>query len=153
MKKYLLPLTAAVFLIGAMFSGCQSKTSSKVEDAERSVDESQVKLENAQSELTLARQEYYEDYMLFKKEYDAKTLLNELAIAELKITIAQSSAQNKPVLERELAVLEKKNHDLKTALETYNKSGTDNWERFKSEFKDSINDLGQALGNLVSKAK
>jgi hypothetical protein len=153
MKKLIIPLTAAALLIGIMFSGCQHSQRNKVEDAAFSADEAQIKLENAQSELTLARQEYYEDYMLFKKENDAKTRLNELAIAELKIMIAQSSEQNKPVLERELAALEKKNHDLKTALETYNKSGTDNWERFKSEFKDSMNDLGQAVGDLVSKAK
>lgn len=143
----------AVIMIGTILSGCQSSTTNKVEDAAFSGDEARVKLENAKSELAAARQGYYEDYMLFKKEYDAKTRLNELAIAQLQIIIAQSSELNKPVLERELAALEKKNRDLKIALENYNKSGTDNWERFKSEFKDSMNVLGQAIGNLVSKEK
>ena len=153
MKKFLLPLTAAVFLIGTMFSGCQSTTTSKVEDAERSVDEAQVNLENAQGELTEARKEYYEDYLVFKKEYNEKIRQNDLAIAELKSMITKSSEQNKPIFERELAVLEKKNRDLKLKLENYNGSSKANWEQFKLEFKDSMNDLGQSIGNLVSKEK
>lgn len=153
MKNLIFPLAVAVIMIGAIFSGCQSSTTNNVEKAELSVDEAQVKLENAQNELSTARQEYNEDYLAFKKEYDAKIRQNELAIAELKTMIAQSSEQNKPVFERELAVLEKKNRDLKLALKNYNESGKDNWERFKSEFMGSMNDLSKAIGNLVSKEK
>lgn len=150
MKKLFLTLTVAVFMVGTIFSGCQSSTT-RVEDAEQSVDEAQVDLDVAESELTEARKEYYEDYLAFKQEYDAKIRQNELAIADLKAMIAMSSEQNKPVLEREVAELEKKNRELKLALENYNEAGKDNWESFKVEFKDSMNDLGQAIGNLVSK--
>jgi uncharacterized protein (DUF3084 family) len=153
MKKLYFPLTVAIFLIGSMFSGCQSSTTSKVEDAEKAVDQAKDDLDVAQSELTEARKEYYEDYLVFKKEYDEKIRQNELAIAELKIMITQSSDQNKPVFERELADLEKKNRDLKLSLENYNESSKDSWERFKSEFKGSMNDLGQSIGNLASRKK
>ena len=150
MKELFLTLTVAVFVIGGVFSGCQSSTKSKVEDAEQSLDAAQFNLEVAQHELIEARKEYHEDYQVFKKEYDEKLRQNELAIAELKTMIAMSSEQNKPLLERELADLEKKNRDLKLSLENYNKSGKDNWERFKVEFKDSMNDLGESISNLVS---
>jgi outer membrane PBP1 activator LpoA protein len=151
MKKLLLTLTVAVFLAGVIFSGCQPSATSKVENAEKSVDEAQADLAVAQDELTEARKDYHEDYLVFKKEYDAKILQNELAIAELKVMISMSSEQNKPLLERELADLEKKNHDLKQSLGNYNESGKDNWESFKLEFKESMNDLGQAIDKLVSK--
>ena len=150
MKKLFLTLTVAVILIGAIFSGCQHSTTTKVEDAEQSLDEALVNVDVAQNELTEARKEYHEDYLVFKKEYDEKILQNELAIADLKTMITLAAEQNKPIFEKELANLEKKNHDLKLSLENYNESGKDNWERFKSEFKDSMNDLGQAIGNLVS---
>jgi outer membrane PBP1 activator LpoA protein len=150
MKELFLTLTVAVFMVGAILSGCQSSTKSKVEEAEQSLDAAQFNLEVAQHELIAARKEYHEDYQLFKKEYDEKLRQNEFAIAELKAMIAMSSEQNKPILERELADLEKKNRDLKLSLENYNKSGKDNWERFKVEFKDSMNDLGESIGNLFS---
>ncbi len=149
MKKSFLTLTAAVFLVGAIFSGCKPSTN-RVEDAEQSLDEAKVDLEDARIELTEARKEYYEDYLVFKKEYDAKILQNELAIADLKTMIALSSDQSRPALERELATLEKKNNELKKSLENYNESGKDKWESFKSEFKSSMNDLGQAIGKLMS---
>jgi hypothetical protein len=150
MKELFLTLTVAVFMVGAILSGCQSSTKSKVEEAEQSLDAAQFNLEVAQHELIAARKEYHEDYQLFKKEYDEKLRQNEFAIAELKAMIAMSSEQNKPILERELADLEKKNRDLKLSLENYNKSGKDNWERFKVEFKDNMNDLGESIGNLFS---
>jgi hypothetical protein len=148
--KTFLSLTAAIFLIGAIFSGCQSSQTNKVEDAEQSVDAAHANLEDAQNELAEARKEYYEDYLVFKKEYDAKIRQNELAIAELKIIISQSSDQNKPVFEKELATLEKRNRDLKLALENYNESSKDKWEQFKSEFRQSMNDLGQSIGSLIT---
>lgn len=143
MKKLFFTLSATVMLTGAIFTSCDT--------ASEKVDKAEEKSIKASEDFNIAKEEYMTDIENFKKETDAKIEANNLTIADFKIKIATSKKDAQVYYQEQIAILEQKNIAMKQKLDTYEESGKDNWESFKTEFNKDMNDLGEAFKNFTVK--
>ena len=117
-------------MAGTIFIGCQS-SAKKVEDAQTKVIDAQNEADKAQNELNETRQDSINDYLAFKKESQEKINAQEKSIAEFKARIANEKRENKVIYEKKIALLEKKNSDMKKKLDDYKGEGKDQWTAFQ----------------------
>jgi len=147
MKKTIFSLAVTLFIAGNIFTGCVSPTQ-KVEKAEEKVMDAKEEVKEAQQDLNVIQQEAEMDYQQFRIVYDNKIMANEKSIAELKINIAGANEENKVTFKKKLAELERRNSDLKIELTDYKSEGADDWQEFKTEFKNDMDDLGKAFADF-----
>ena len=142
MKKIIVTISAATLIAGSVFTGCQT-SEKKVDDAKKNVVE-------AKYELNQALKDSIQD---FKSKSESRIADYEKAIVELKANIAKEKTENRSYYEKELAILEQKNKDLKIQLIDYKEENEEKWNSFKKEFNKDLNDLGQSFKNLMTKDK
>jgi hypothetical protein len=151
MKKLLFTLSVTIFVAGAILTGCNSPTQ-KGENAEEKVQESKVPVLNTKSDLYLTQKDSLTVFQQFKAEYEKQFSANEKRVAELKTSFVGATKENKVIYENKLAVLEKRNSEMKVKLAEYKEDGIDKWQIFKTEFKSDMDELGKAFaGFTVSK--
>jgi len=114
------------------------RTCEKVEKAKDKVDQ-------AQDDLDQANREYLAEVEKFKNGSNEQTVTNEQMIAELKARIAKEKKDARVMYEKNIAELEKKNNELKESINNYKDEGKENWESFKDEFSNDMENLGTAL--------
>jgi predicted RNase H-like nuclease (RuvC/YqgF family) len=89
------------------------------------------------------------NYQQFRIVYDNKIMANEKSIAELKTNIAGAKEENKVLYQKKLAELERRNNDLKIELNNSKSEGADEWLKFKTEFKNDMDDLGKSFADFT----
>ncbi|MES2618625.1 MAG: peptidase M23 [Bacteroidota bacterium] len=141
MKNKNLFLVAVATITSSLFVSCTS-SSQKVENADANVTE-------AKQELAEAKSDYIAEMVIFKQETNEKIAANELVIADLKSKMSKVKKDEKAAYIEQIAVLEKKNTDLKIRMENYNEDGNDKWESFKREFNHDMDELGKSLNDLT----
>ncbi len=147
MKKVIFILTAsALFLSGAMFTGCQSPDQ-KVDSAQVKADNAQKDLKDVQKAAELQRATNAEEWKIFKSESEIKIKENESAIAALKEKMTMAGKKMDAVYGKKIDDLEQKNRNLQARMEVYDK-GQSEWEVYKREFSHDMDELGQALKDL-----
>jgi len=132
-------IALATLIAGTVITACQT-SEKKVETAKENVVEANVELKQA----------IKDSLRDFKLESEQKFSDYEKSIAELKISIAKEQKADRIRYEKELAVLEQKNKDLKTKLSDFNDDSQEKWSAFKTEFNRDMNDLGNSFKNLVT---
>jgi uncharacterized protein YccT (UPF0319 family) len=146
MKKSLFTLALALPMAGFMITGCQQSDSK--------VDKARDKLQDAGEQVVVANQELNrtlnDSIKLFKMESGELIISYENSIAELKTRLENEKEENKIILEKKLALLEKKSKDLKTRLEEYKEEDRDKWTSFKNEFNHDMEELGEAFKDLAA---
>jgi multidrug resistance efflux pump len=147
MKKNILTLVLAVFVVGTIITSCQS-SATKVENAQDNLSDAKEEVVVAKEEL---QQALNDSIQYFKVESEKTINSNELEIIELKAKIASGKTDNKAEYEKQIAELEQKNMALKKRLFEYTPVDQSNWESFKSEFNRDMNVLGVALKDLTVK--
>jgi preprotein translocase subunit SecF len=152
MKKIMFTLAATVLMTGILFTSCNS-TSRKIENAGDKVLDAKEAVVDAKIDLTLARQDSISEFQQFKTDYQNQISTNEKTIAGLKLSIADASRENKVQFEEKLALLEKRNNELKIKLAEYKADETDQWKAFKQEFKNDMDELGDAFSNFTVSSK
>lgn len=150
MKKAIFMLALiATFATGTIITSCDSPTQNAA-DAKANVQDAKQDLKEAQRDADAAvlKAASAEEWKTFKSESDALIRDNEIRIAELKEKMKKTGKSIDAVYAENIAVLEQKNRDLKTRIDTYEKS-QNGWEAFKVEFNHDMNELGQALKDLT----
>ena len=141
MKKTILTIaTTAMFITGAVFISCNTPTEN-LEDAK-------AKIEEAKEDLSDANQEYIKDLESFRTETDKTIETNKLSIADFKSRIDLEKKEAKADYTEKIEDLEKKNTDIKKRLDDYKAAGKENWEKFKTQFTQDMENLGQAFLDL-----
>ena len=143
MKKLIFTLSATLMLTGAIFTSCNT-AAEKLENAE----DKSIK---ADEDFNNAKEEYLADIDKFKTETNAKIDANKQMIADFKVKIVSSKKDAQVYYQEQIVILEQKNIAMKAKLDTYQVSGKDNWESFKTEFSKDMNDLGEAFKNFTVK--
>ncbi|MGM0580863.1 MAG: peptidase M23 [Bacteroidota bacterium] len=123
------------------FTSCNS-SSEKLQNAKEDVNA-------ANADLSEAQQKYAEEVRLFRIEVGKKITENDKKIDEINAKIKNSKNELKAEYEKQVAILEQNNKDLKIKMGNYKASSKENWESFKSEFNKDMNNLGSALKNFT----
>lgn len=146
MKKsiFILAVTTSL-LAGGIFTSCQSNDQ-KVEAAKDKVQDARQDLIEAQTDAYDAEVAKInsEEWKTFKIETENNIKNNELRIAELRVQLEKPGKIFDPIYKNKIEVLEQKNLDMKNRLIAYENSQSD-WEVFKSEFNQDMEDLNKAL--------
>lgn len=150
MKKPILTVALAVFFLqGMILTGCKSNTQN-AQDAKENVQEAKEDLKDAKQEENTAvvKAANEQEWKSFKIDADAKIKQNELRISELKAKMKKSGDGMDEAYKLKIDALEKRNEDLKTRMNDYEKNQTD-WESFTREFNRDMDDLGTSLKNVT----
>ncbi len=150
MKKTIFTLVITVFIAGTIFTACVSP-SQKLENAEENVIDAKNAVIEAQSDLNQAYQDSITEYQQFKIEAENRITANEKSIEELRTKIVSTNDENKVLYQTKLAELQKRNYELKIKLSEYKADEKDQWQEFKTEFKNDIEELGKAFSDFTVK--
>jgi len=143
MKKSILLLAAFTFITGAILTSCNTPAQ-KAENAQDDVIE-------ANKEVEKVNQEYLADMKNYRKQMADKIEANDQSIAEFKASIENEKAEAKAGYTEKIAVLEKKNSDMKMKMDNYKEEGKEKWEVFKVEFNNDMDNLGKTFKDLTVK--
>ncbi len=141
MKKALITLSTAIYIVGAILTSCNTPTN-KVEDAKEKVSE-------AKKDLDQATEEYQIEIENYRKETAIKISENNKTIADFKVKIEHEKKDVKAEYEKKIIQLEQKNKELKQKMDNYKAEGKEKWETFKTEFNHDMEELGKAFKDLT----
>lgn len=122
-----------MIILGA---SCASSPSEKIE-------ESKNELAEASEDLVKAREDYLVDMKAYKIEIGEKIKTNEESLKSFRELRAN--------YERKIDALEMKNLEMKTKLDEHKVEGKAQWNSFKTEFNQDMNELETALNKLDMK--
>lgn len=142
MKTTLVAIALCTFTTGAILTSCNSPAE-KVENAEMDVVEADLKLAEANDE-------YLNDIAAYKVQTADKIAANQKSIDDFNKRIATEKKEAKADYQMKIAELEAKNNDMKKKMDDYQAQGKENWEAFKAEFSQDMNDLGNAFANFFN---
>jgi len=74
--------------------------------------------------------------------------VNEKRINSFKKNMEEAGLKVKEEYNNEMAVLQKKNRNLKKKLEEYKNEGQRKWKKFKTNFKHDRKDIGKTMKDL-----
>lgn len=145
-KKSVYGVTSLMMVV-LLFSSCTSTA----ENESNKVNDAKEKVIDAQNDLNKAKSDYDMQFETFKLESENRITENEATIAQIKANSKNASKSVKADLDRDLAVLEQKNEDLKEKVRDHKNEGNEKWEAFKVEFNHDMDNLGQSLKDLGKK--
>lgn len=149
MKKSILTLAIATFVVGLILTSCKPNTE-KEQDAQDSVDSANVAVEEAEEDLDIAkRTATAEEWQEFKDATNAKIEENNAKIAELKLKIKKAGNDIDQTYQNNIDTIEKKNKNLKAKLDSYKNDVDSDWQSFKREFNHDMDELGQSLKDFT----
>jgi len=142
MKKIIFTLAVGTIIMAAsIIAGCQSATPK--------AEASQAKVQDDRQEMKEARKAAIgEEWKTFKAESESKIRINEVRIAELRVKLNRPGKIFDSLYTKKIDALEQQNNHLKARMEAYERSQSD-WELFKREFNHDMDELGQALDDLM----
>lgn len=143
MKKSIVQFAVSACSIAFIAIGCSSPAE-KVENAQDQVVE-------ANNNLDTAIKNYQADMNAYRIETVNRIAANELAIAKFNVKIANEKKEAKADYLKKIAVLEKRNADMKVKLQDYKDDGGSKWKTFKLEFGKEMDDLGESIKDLTTK--
>jgi len=144
MKKSIFVITTLTILSVFVTLACD-RASNDMERAETTVIEAERDLEIAQTEIEA-------EVQIYRQETANDIMENNLAIAKIKEDIKDEDAETKAAYEVRIADLERTNKDLKRQIDNYSITNRDHWDEFKKDFRSSMDDLGNSLGDFFSRA-
>jgi transketolase len=74
--------------------------------------------------------------------------VNEKRINSFKKNMEEAGLKVKEEYNNEMAVLQKKNRNLKKKLEEYKNEGQRKWKKFKTNFRHDRKDIGKTMKDL-----
>jgi len=147
MKTINLKVAALTFITIFGMSNCKNSPADKAQ-----------KVENARENLNTAEQDLHaavvdstNEYDRYKMESEAKLKENDLKIAQLKANLKSDKAEIRTKYENELTSLENKNAKLRTSIADYKETDKNKWEKFKSNFNQDLDELGQSISRIANK--
>ncbi len=145
MKKLIYFLSVTTFLTAIVLIGCES-TDQKEETTEIKVEAADTTKTNANT--VTVKTATAEEWKEFKTEAQLRISENEKKIAELKAKVQKPGKLFDEMREKKIKNLELKNKELRDRIANYETTQSD-WEKFKQEFNHDMDELGQAIKDLV----
>ncbi|MEX2484062.1 MAG: hypothetical protein WED10_05875 [Brumimicrobium sp.] len=139
-----LALTLIIAVITFM-TGC-STPADKVENSQNDVIEAEHDLEKANAQ-------YSKDVKNYRKKSRERINANNERIIELKSYSKKMDKKDRVKYEEKIDKLETKNDNLEERLDDYEAENEDNWESFKAEFNNDMDELGSALKSFTTDNK
>lgn len=140
-KKTILILITASLVTVVLLTGCDNPKQ-KVGNAQSAVIESNKDLKQANRELI-------SDIDQYRREATEKIAANDSTITAFKSNIANETGDAKAASEKQLAILEQKNRDMKKKLADYKGEGKEQWETFKTKFSHDLDSLSNVFKDLI----
>jgi DNA anti-recombination protein RmuC len=140
----------SIFLL-AVFSIYTSSMLTSCDSPAKKVDNAQENLTVAKEELAKAKQDYLLDIENYKRQNAEMIAANNKSIAEFNAKTEREKKEVKADYKIKIAELEKKNSDMQKKLDSYKTDNQDQWENFKAEFSRDMDKLGLALKDLTVK--
>jgi len=128
-------------MAGMLLTGCGKTTEQKLDKAKEGVGDATQELKNA-------RAEYLAEWENFKRESEAAIEANAKRIDAFKAKMDTATPAVKAKYDKQVAVLEQRNRDLKKKLDDYKDEGQGKWEEFRTNFKRDMDDLGKTMTDL-----
>jgi len=137
-----------MLLAGTIFTGCQSRSQREITvrntvlEASKDLQELQDEaVEEAQREVNAA------EWKQFRYDAEMTIMNNEFRIADLRVRLKKPGTTLDPHYVNKIGKLEQQNNNLKKRIKNYREDKND-WQIFKSEFTDDLDELGKALKDL-----
>ncbi|WP_298393556.1 hypothetical protein [Flavobacterium sp.] len=147
MKNYIYKLMVFTSIAALLFVGCNNSPKDKEVDLENAKED----VTDAEAALQQSKLDSVADYNSFKESIALKLDENQRQIDEMKVTINASKDSNKAMYEKELAKLEEKNATLKAKIQNYEQGPAEEWELFKQEFNNDMDDLGKSISTMAQR--
>lgn len=147
MKKHILKLVVLMSFMGLLLVSCNNSPKAK----EGELENAQEDVVDAEAALQQSKLDSVADYNTFKSSIELKLDENQRQIEEMKVTINASKDSNKAMYEEQLAKLEAKNAALKAKIQNYEQGPAEEWELFKVEFNNDMDDLGKSISNMAAR--
>ena len=141
-KSLLVIITLTLFAV--FLTHACDRSSSNLENAETSVIEAEKDLEITKSEIEA-------EVGIYRQEIAKDIRENNVDIADIKRKIQDEDAETRAAYDVRIANLESTNNDLKREIDNYSISSRDNWDGFKEDFTNSMDDLGNSLDDFFSR--
>lgn len=140
MKNKYFVLPAILLIAGSLLIGC-NKTRENAKE----------KVEQANQDIVNAQAQYEKEWKQFKTDTELKINANKKNIDDFKAAMKTTNKKFKAKYENEVLTLEQKNLELQKKLNDYKYEGKDNWVKFKQEFNNDLDSVGDALKSLFEK--
>ena len=145
MKKSIFTLAFSMAIIGLAMTSCKSNEE-KEADAIENIQEANQDLNEVKQEEQLAAND--EEWNIFKKETETKISANEVIISNLRLEMEKPGNKFDAVYKKSIEDLEKKNSDLRSRIDNYDKTRSD-WEAFKREFNHDMEEIGKSIKDIT----
>lgn len=149
MKKTMFILTAACFLTSSIILMSCKTAAQKSEAKRENVVEAKADLELAQKEVTIQTAVNAEEWKTFKEESKIRILDNNKRIAELRAKMDEPGSNHDENYAKRISSLEQKNKDLDISIKTFENSKSSDWQIFKRDFNQGMDEIGKALKGMV----
>ncbi|MDP4219324.1 MAG: hypothetical protein Q8916_04815 [Bacteroidota bacterium] len=93
------------------------------------------------------------DYPTYKTQTEHILAENQDTIASFRARLKNVNAKLKAALDSAGLELERKNEELRATLESYKNQGTENWDKFKSEFDQSMDSIRNNVEELKARIR
>lgn len=140
MKNKYFILAGILLIAGSLLIGCDNSRENAKE-----------KVQQANQEMIDAQAQYDKEWQQFKSDAELKINANQKNIDDFKTAMKTTNKKFKAKYENLVLTLEQKNIELKKNLNAYQYVGKDNWEKFKQDFNNNMDSVGNALKGLFEK--
>ena len=148
MKKSIVTLTVFAFTTIAIIIGCKT-SSDKVENAKAEIIEANKDLVKANEDLAKANEEYLADIENYKKITSDRMAANDKRIMDFNERISKNKKEATEQYIKKINALDIKHSDMKKKIADYKANGKENWEIFKTEFNQGMDDLDKTFKDLT----
>lgn len=136
-------LTTAAFVAALILSGCENP-SNKMESAETSAIE-------AERDMEIAKSEVEAELRIYRAENADRIMEYNRTIDDIKQRIEnESDDETRERLETRLDGYETTHRELKREVDNYTVTGKENWNAFKDNFSNKMDNLGDSLNDFFS---
>lgn len=139
MKRRIIRLGLSLLVI--ILASCTDTKSEKVNKAAEEV-------QDAQEELDQAQQEYEEEVENYRQSMQADIEANKLEIARLREQKIDARADAIRERNERIDALQKRNEEMEARIKAYKIRTRENWQEFKREFNNDMDELGRAFKDL-----
>ena len=140
MKNKYFILAGILLIAGSLLIGCDNSRENAKE-----------KVQQANQEMIDAQAQYDKEWQQFKSDAELKINANQKNIDDFKTAMKTTNKKFKAKYENLVLTLEQKNIELKKNLNAYQYVGKDNWEKFKQDFNNNMDSVGNALKSIFEK--
>jgi hypothetical protein len=144
MKNRFKVLAVLAFAASLILSACSS-SAKKAEESHANID-SAGQSSAARVDTVNA---FKADWDKFKADASDKVRQNEDSLQAIKMRVSKTDAKVKAASNKELARLEEKNNEMKMRLNNYKAEGDIKWEKFKTDFTNSMDTLDKDIKRVL----